>query len=389
MKGILAAGEGRSWLVTPRNEGYQRLKDYILVKSRKVKAMAKETLLRVEGSSGIITLSGERDERGKWRWWVGGGGAGEESREWTDWPDVMLALDEEPWEEYAPIEVHPEFRSKIWGAVLQRTADPAGLIPWFRVCFPGDPVPDPRVWEEKCPLPRLAEAIARARDAVVLTGAGMSTESGIPDFRSSTGLWRNIDPRRVATVEAMETNPDLFRRFYGERLRNLADVRPHAGHYVLAEWAKQGIIRAVVTQNVDGLHHQAGSPEVYELHGTLRTARCHRCDNPADLEDFIEGRPCGVCGGPVRPNIVLFGELLPEEVWDQAIEAIRASSLLLVIGTSLEVYPVNQLPRLATGRKAIINGSETEWDHRFHQVIHAKIGKTLTKLDQLVKGMNG
>src|SRR5690606_40946358 len=83
---------------------------------------------------------------------------------------------------------------------------------------------------------RLAEAIARARDAVVLTGAGMSTESGIPDFRSSTGLWRNIDPRRVATVEAMETNPDLFRRFYGERLRNLADVRPHAGHYVLAEW---------------------------------------------------------------------------------------------------------------------------------------------------------
>lgn len=348
--------------------------------------MAKEILLQVEGPTETITLSGERDERGTWRLWVERGGE-EERREWDDWLDALLTLDENPWEEYEPVTVHPEFRSKVWGAVLQRAADPAELVPWFQACFPDEPVPDPRVWEEKCPLPRLAEVIARVRDAVVLTGAGMSTESGIPDFRSSTGLWRNIDPRRVATVEAMEKDPDLFRRFYGERLRNLEHVRPHAGHYVLAEWAKQGIVRAVVTQNVDGLHHRAGSPEVYELHGSLRTVRCHRCGSPADLEDFLGGDACGLCGGPLRPNVVLFGELLPEEEWDRAIRAIRESSLLLVIGTSLEVYPVNQLPMLSTGRKAIINGSVTEWDHRFHHVIHARIGKTLLKLDRLVKEM--
>ena len=98
--------------------------------------MAKETLLQVKGSTKGITLSGERDGRGKWRWWVDGEKDGEESREWDDWPDVMLALDEDPWEEYEPIAVHPEFRSKIWGAVLQRATDPAGLVPWFRVCFP-------------------------------------------------------------------------------------------------------------------------------------------------------------------------------------------------------------------------------------------------------------
>jgi NAD-dependent deacetylase len=352
-----------------------------------VERLAAETLLQVKGPKELITLSGERDRGGTWRWWVDRGEKGEERREWDDWLDALLAMDEDPWEEYEPIAVHPDFRSKIWGAVLQRAADPAGLVPWFRACFPEDPVPDPRSWEEKCPLPRLAEEIRKVRDAVVLTGAGMSTESGIPDFRSSTGLWRKIDPRRVATVEAMETDPDLFRRFYGERLRNLEDVRPHAGHYVLAEWAKQGIVRAVATQNVDGLHHKAGSPEVYELHGTLRTVRCHRCGSPADLEDFLGGDACGLCGGPLRPNVVLFGELLPEEEWDRAIRAIRESSLLLVIGTSLEVYPVNQLPMLSTGRKAIINGSATEWDHRFHHVIHARIGKTLLKLDRLVKEM--
>ena len=349
--------------------------------------MAKETLLKAEGPSGQIVLSGERDGRGKWRWSVGKGEAGEESRESDGWLDALLALDEEPWEEYEPIAVHPEFRPKIWGAVLQRATDPSGLMPWYRACFPDDPAPDPRGWKEKCPLPRLAEAIANSRDAVVLTGAGMSTESGIPDFRSSKGLWRKIDPRRVATVEAMEKDYDLFRRFYRERLRNLEHVRPHAGHYVLAEWAERGILRAVITQNVDGLHHRAGSPEVYELHGTLRKARCHWCGRSADLTDFIEGRPCGACGGPLRPDVVLFGELLPEDEWNRAMEAIRGSSLLLVIGTSLEVYPVNQLPMLATGIRAIINGSMTDWDHRFHHVIHARIGKTLTKLDRLVKGM--
>ena len=123
------------------------------------------------------------------------------------------------------------------------------------------------------------------------------------------------------------------------------------------------------------------------MHGSLRTVRCHRCGSPADLEDFLGGDACGLCGGPLRPNVVLFGELLPEEEWDRAIRAIRESSLLLVIGTSLEVYPVNQLPMLSTGRKAIINGSATEWDHRFHHVIHARIGKTLLKLDRLVKEM--
>ncbi len=112
--------------------------------------MAKETLLQVEGPSETITLSGERDERGRWRLWVERGGD-EESREWDDWLDALLALDEEPWEEYEPVDVHPEFRSKVWGAVLQRAADPAGLIPWFRACFP----------ENRCRIPGSGRRSAR------------------------------------------------------------------------------------------------------------------------------------------------------------------------------------------------------------------------------------
>ncbi len=230
----------------------------------------------------------------------------------------------------------------------------------------------------------LATWIKQSQRTVVLTGAGMSTESGLPDFRSKSGWWKNIDPTTVASVEALESNYELFHEFYKTRLKNLQDCQPHEGHVILAGWEAKGWVHAVATQNVDGFHQRAGSQRVYELHGSIRSARCHRCSTKAKIESFISREACERCGGKLRPNVVLFGEALPEEAWDQSLSAIRTADLVLVIGTSLQVYPVNQLPRMTKGKIAIINMEPTDQDEQFDLAIYNKAGQALKLVNQFL-----
>ncbi|MDI3329054.1 MAG: NAD-dependent deacylase [Alicyclobacillaceae bacterium] len=234
---------------------------------------------------------------------------------------------------------------------------------------------------ERSDIREVAHWIRTSNYTAVLTGAGMSTESGIPDFRSAGGWWRQVDPRKVATVEALETDYPFFRDFYRARIEGLRACRPHRGHYLLAEWEAKGWVHAVATQNVDGFHLQAGSRTVYELHGSLHTFRCHDCGSPAEEPEFMEGRSCSRCGGRLRPNIVLFGELLPSDAWEGALAAIRWADLVLVIGTSLEVYPVSQLPSMAKGKLVFINLEPTAEDGMFDRVIRGKAGEVLAALD--------
>jgi len=228
---------------------------------------------------------------------------------------------------------------------------------------------------------RAAEAIGGARRLVALTGAGMSVDSGLRDFRSREGWWRNIDPRTVATVEALEGNYDLFHAFYCARIEALEGVRPHAGYDALHRWPN---LQRVATQNVDGLHLAAGGVPVSELHGTLRRFRCHRCGAPAEKERFLAKERCA-CGGPLRPNVVLFGEALPEEPWNEALEAIASADVVLVIGTSLQVYPVNQLPRLSRGRLILLNKEETGMEHMFHTVLLSGARDGLLAIDRALR----
>jgi NAD-dependent deacetylase len=207
-------------------------------------------------------------------------------------------------------------------------------------------------------IQRAASLIQNARQMVLISGAGLSTDSGVKDFRSSSGWWRNIDPRKVASVDALESDYDLFHEFYATRIKQLKTVVPHRGHDVLADWENRGILSCICTQNVDGLHQAAGSRNVLELHGTIRTFRCHECGTPHGEEDFLKKQPCS-CGGKLRPNVVLFGEMLPDEPWRNALAAIRKADLVLVIGTSLQVAPVNQLPFLTESPRILINAEET------------------------------
>ena len=219
----------------------------------------------------------------------------------------------------------------------------------------------------------LAELLASAERAVVLTGAGISVPSGIPDFRSpGTGLWEKVDPMEVAHIDAWRRDPDRFWRFYGDRFASLIDTQPNRAHRVLAELERRGLIRGVITQNIDRLHRMAGSERVVEVHGSIEWSRCMECGGRVHLDRVVEllrgadeAPECGACIAPLKPDVVLFGELLPDEAMAEAQALAAEADLMLCIGSSLTVYPVAGLPgltRAAGGRLALVTEGETPYD---------------------------
>lgn len=234
----------------------------------------------------------------------------------------------------------------------------------------------------------LAEALKESKHAVVLTGAGASTESGLPDFRSKEGLWQDVDPMRLASITALRRNPVEFYQFYRHRLARLWGAQPNPVHRALAAMQRAGLIKALITQNVDGLHQAAGSPEVIEVHGSLRESLCLTCERrfPSALIDVeVESQAdlprCPECGGTLKPGVVLFEEALPAEAIERALHAAYQADLFVVVGSSLEVGPVNQLPAIAVGegaRLAILNLEPTYIDRRAHWLVRERAGAALT-----------
>lgn len=219
---------------------------------------------------------------------------------------------------------------------------------------------------------RLAELIRESRSTVVLTGAGVSVPSGIPDFRTpETGLWANVDPMEVAHVDVFERNPARFWSYYRPRLHSFGDVRPNRAHAALAELERRGLIEGVITQNIDRLHRAAGSENVIEVHGSIETSTCRECAAGYGIEevDGLFGADgiaiCDACGGPVKPDVVLFGEMLPERAMREAQGLAQAAELILCVGSSLAVHPVAGLPAMTLergGRLAIVTKGPTPYD---------------------------
>jgi NAD-dependent protein deacetylase/lipoamidase len=218
----------------------------------------------------------------------------------------------------------------------------------------------------------LAGLIAASDRVVALTGAGVSVPSGIPDFRTpGKGLWAKVDPMAVATIDAFHSDTKRFWDFYRPRFHALADKEPNPGHTVLAELERRGRLDAVITQNIDRLHRKAGSEDVIEVHGSIATASCTSCGERYPLEEVeslfdADGvATCRGCAGKVKPDVVLFGELLPADAMARAEQLCSSADLLLCIGSSLEVHPVAGLPGLTLaqgGRIAIITRSSTPYD---------------------------
>jgi len=227
----------------------------------------------------------------------------------------------------------------------------------------------------------LAELIRANQPCVALTGAGVSTESGIPDFRSAGGIWEQFDPFEVASIGAFRRDPARVWEFYALRLDVLAEARPNPGHVALAELERSGLVQAVITQNVDRLHQAAGSQDVIEVHGTIAQARCLACDTVVSRTELALPLPrCPRCDTVLKPDVVMFGELLPAAAIDRATELAQQAALLLVVGSSLEVWPVAGLPDETLrhgGKLAIVNRDATPFDESATLVLHASAGETL------------
>jgi NAD-dependent protein deacetylase/lipoamidase len=222
---------------------------------------------------------------------------------------------------------------------------------------------------------RLAELVRGARRVVALTGAGISVPSGIPDFRSpGTGLWANVDPMEVAHIDAWRRDPERFWRFYGHRFHVLEGKQPNPAHGALVELERRGRLHAVISQNIDMLHRKAGTRDLVEVHGSIETSSCLRCGARyplAAVRDRMEADPAGIprcdCGAPLKPDVVLFGEWLPEAAIDRAFALAADADVLLCVGSSLEVHPVAQLPGItaaAGGAVAVVTQGPTPWDRR-------------------------
>lgn len=235
----------------------------------------------------------------------------------------------------------------------------------------------------------LKEWLKESQYTVVFTGAGMSTESGLPDFRSSKGLWRKKDPSKLASTEALNNNVQEFIDFYRERVIGVKEFRPHDGHFVLADWEREGLIKSIITQNVDGFHQQAGSMRVAELHGTLQKLHCQSCGKEYSSEEYVNDEYYCQCGGVLRPSIVLFGESLPEDAFQFAFEEAQKADLFIVLGSSLTVTPANQFPLIAKEHGAklvIVNIEQTSFDMYADLVINdKKIGELLNEADAALR----
>jgi NAD-dependent deacetylase len=243
-----------------------------------------------------------------------------------------------------------------------------------------------------------AELLRKAKYAVVLTGAGISTPSGIPDFRSEgTGLWSRDEPLEVASLSTFRTDPERFFVWFRPLASQIFNAEPNPAHLALAKLEKAGRIRSIITQNIDALHHKAGSENVIEMHGTLRTLSCTQCFQQAESKNYLKAfvergelPHCPVCNGLMKPDVILFGEQLPQRAWYDAQRESRQCDLMLVAGSSLEVLPVAGLPMQAIDRGShlvILNNATTYLDVRADVVIREDVAAVIPAIAEQV--LNG
>ena len=239
-------------------------------------------------------------------------------------------------------------------------------------------------------MARLAELLGQSRRAVALTGAGVSVPSGIPDFRTpEAGLWAKVDPMEVAHISVFERDPERFWSYYRPRFQALGDKEPNRAHEALAELEKRGLIEGVITQNIDRLHRAAGSENVIEVHGSIEASSCLECGASFDLDE-VDGlfdergvAICRECGGAVKPDVVLFGEMLPAAAIERATELAEGADLMLCVGSSLAVHPVAGLPGLTLergGSVAIVTKGETPYDRGAELKLEGEVDEELSAL---------
>ncbi len=237
-------------------------------------------------------------------------------------------------------------------------------------------------------LDSAGQLIRESQFMVALTGAGISTDSGIPDFRSPNGLWSKY-PVSLGDFQHFKRNPGQFFAIGRELLPLLLNAKPNKGHHALRELEDLGLLKAVITQNIDGLHQMAGSKKVIEIHGTYKTATCLKCTRKFTFNEFLSlsNFLCPECSGIVKPDVVMFGENLPHEAFSEAVNLSTKADLMLVAGSSLEVYPANNLVLLTRrkGHLIIVNDTETALDGLADIILRESISSCLPRIVEILR----
>jgi NAD-dependent deacetylase len=239
----------------------------------------------------------------------------------------------------------------------------------------------------------LSERICDARAIVAFTGAGVSAESGVPTFRGTDGIWSKLKPEELASMNAFMKNPAMVWEWYAHRKNIMSGIAPNPGHHALVRMERIAPSFAVITQNIDNLHRRAGSRRVYELHGNIERNYCMKCGTPYGSEFTVDtsGVPlCPACGGLVRPDVVWFGEMLPEDEWDASVRATEGADLFMSIGTSAVVYPAASLPLIAKRSGAYlleINPEPTPLTEQADEFLQGPSGVFLPLLADAMEGI--
>ena len=238
----------------------------------------------------------------------------------------------------------------------------------------------------------ISDRLVKSQKIVFVTGAGISQESGIPTFRGKDGLWRKYDPMKLATIDAFYEDPKLVWEWYEERRSNILNAKPNPGHVTIAELEKYRKV-SVLTQNIDGLHQRAGSKNVYELHGSIITIKCTVCDFKDKIASvFSTLPPMCKCGNMLRPDVVWFGEALPQDTWESAIEEASTYDTMIIVGTSLAVSPANLLPVYAKQNGATmieVNIEKTQMSSQMDLSLQEPAAKALPEiLDVILSSKN-
>jgi len=239
----------------------------------------------------------------------------------------------------------------------------------------------------------LTEKLKNAKKIVFVTGAGISQESGIPTFRGNDGLWRKYDPMQLATIDAFYDNPKLVWEWYEDRRKNILNAKPNPGHFAIAELEKFKDV-VVLTQNIDGLHQRAGSSHVLELHGSIIRIKCTVCEFEDDIPSSFENLPpkCIKCNNILRPDVVWFGESLPQKVWNQAIIEASSCEIMIVAGTSLVVSPANTLPVYAKENNATlieVNPEQTQMSSEMDMSLRTTSAQALPSIIKIFEDKDG
>jgi NAD-dependent SIR2 family protein deacetylase len=268
-----------------------------------------------------------------------------------DWDSAINLLEEHSWVQLTPITVHPEFQKKVWKEVLASKLSKQKKKKWQELCF-----------SHSSNVGKFSSLFQEAEYAIVLTGDGfLPVIEDTNQSRENEEIWKYVNPKSISTLETLKSNYSIFQQYFINLVKKMKHQYPAKGHFILADFEKENLIKSVITQRIDGIHQKAGSKNIYELHGSLQSFYCSECNTNCTKQKFIEGKDCFECGGSLRPQTILIGENLPSNLWKGVVNEVKKADLIIAIGVNESISSFKKLLSINPCKKILIGQEPTKF----------------------------